>query len=103
MSDNPDERCYHGHTLLEGCELCEEEMESSSDLERLLAGSVAVQELAKLRKTLSVYCEYLELELDDCFKRSKAGTPEDMGLWRARGGSYHAAKQKLKELLGDAQ
>jgi hypothetical protein len=100
MSDNPDDRCYHGNTPLEGCSLCEEEKAPSSEMERLLAGSLAIAELAALRKKLSVYGKWLEVQADDCFAQATVKSSVVVKYrWRARGTSYHTSANKLRELL----
>lgn len=90
------------------CPTCSETVKlkepPTSETERLLAGSLAIAELAALRKTAKEYGEWLEERAKACFcnaevaHRSASTSTE---LWRARGTCYHEAANKLKELLGE--
>jgi hypothetical protein len=87
----------------EGCTLCYEEKAPSSETERLLAGSLAIAELAALRKKMVA----LHKEFDDFaneWSRHREGADEAViDRSRARAGAWHMAAEKLKTLLGDAQ
>lgn len=100
MSD----RCAHDKLWHEFCAECIIMPPPSSIDERLLAGSLAIAQLAALRKTAKEYGEWLEERAKACFcnaevaHRSASTSTE---LWRARGTCYHEAANKLKELLGE--
>lgn len=85
------------------CPTCSETVKlkepPTSETERLLAGSLAIAELAALRRKIQGMHKYFVDRSNEFFDKSSECEGADDGRWSARGTAWYEAANKLKELL----